>query len=199
MCLEPMLCKERSHCSEKPPLTMCRESPCAATEIHQSQKKKKSKKKNLSWLSLPKKKASKLWLTFAISFHAVQVLLNGIFFYLGNLLPYELCIPKINSQSLLQCSLQLAQTHVTWALPADSLTWDFDLEVCDLRKLVPYRKGWLVRAAAESAGLGGWPQDWVPGWNWHLWSVWWGKVFLSSGQAAVWFKHRSWKFSIPVS
>ena len=143
MCLEPMLCKERSHCSEKPPLTMCRESPCAATEIHQSQKKKKNLKKNLSWLSLPKKKASKLWLTFAISFHAVQVLLNSIFFYLGNLLPYELCIPKINSQSLLPCSLQLAQTHVTWALPADSLTWVWPRSV------------WLEEAGPIQEGLAG--------------------------------------------
>ena len=64
-------------------------------------KNKINLRKKLSWLSLPKKKASKLWLTFAISFHAVQVLLNSIFFYLGNSLPYEFCIPKINSQNFL--------------------------------------------------------------------------------------------------
>ena len=72
MHLEPVLWKERSHCSEKTPLTMCRESPCAATEMHQSQKI--NQKINLSRLSLPKKQASKLWLTLAISVHAMQVL-----------------------------------------------------------------------------------------------------------------------------
>ena len=122
--------------------------------------KSKNKSKNKSFQTQSSKKASKQAVADTRHFCSCYAgPLSSIFLYLGNLLPYELCISKINPQIFPQCPLQLAQTHVTRAPPASSLTGDFDLEVSDLRKLVPHRKGWLVRAVAESGSLGGWPQD----------------------------------------